>query len=274
MPNKVKYKKVILVDSQYQTDGHAPYKILADDYEYYVLKLPKNQADLISIQKEVICSELLKVWEIVTPNYLWLKLSEVLIKENNIKLPVFNYNFGSFFIKDAIDLSNLIETKSKVSSKQINNIDDLFLIALFDIWVLNIDRKKSNNNLLIANISNSLQLIAIDHAYSFDSLKFSDLNPDFGVSFSFNDSILWSPIGMNLIKNTKLNAKWYELMKEKFYFCIKQCETEFQIIPQYLTAEIPLNHSDEKALTNFLFCEDRNKQVFEFFCSIIKDIKK
>lgn len=61
--------RIILIDSQYRTDGHAPYKVLADDYEFYVLKLPNNALDTNSIQREVICHFLLNNWKITTPNF-------------------------------------------------------------------------------------------------------------------------------------------------------------------------------------------------------------
>jgi hypothetical protein len=272
--SQLTYKKVILVESQYRTGGHSPHKVVADDYSFYVLKLPKTQADVISIQKEVICHALLKEWNVSTPDFLWLQIPEELIEgelKNGKLLP---YHFGSSFIENSIDLSSLFSFDKKVNSREVENLDDLFLIALFDIWVQNDDRKPSNNNLLISPLGAALQLVAIDHAYTFSSMNFTDLNPDYGDGFSFNDSILFAPAGKALVRQTKVDAAWFTTLREKFYLCIEQCKIKFPEISQLFPPEIQIDQTNEEALGHFLFNEDRNTLVFQLFCSIIKDIKK
>lgn len=274
MNNHLTYKKVILIESQYRTDGHAPYKVVVDDYSFYVLKLPKTQADIISIQKEVVCHALLNEWKISTPRFSWLQIPEELIEEELKKGKILPYHFGSSFIENSIDLSNLFAFDKKVNRREIENLEDLFLIALFDIWVQNDDRKPSNNNLLVSPLGTALQLVAIDHAYTFSSMNFKDLNPEYGDGFSFNDSILFSPAGKALVRQTKVDVAWFITLQEKFYLCVAQCKIKFTEISQLFPSEIQIDKTNEEALGHFLFSEDRNKLVFQLFCSIIKDIKK
>lgn len=265
--------QIILIDSQYQTDGHAPYKVLADDYEFYVLKLPNNALDTNSIQREVICHFLLNNWKITTPNFNWLQIPPEF--KNEIKQPIFlEQNFGSSFIENAIDLSMLFSFSKKVNRREIENLNDLFLIALFDIWTMNDDRKPSNNNLLLSPLGSQLQITAIDHAFTFGTMNFKDLKPELGTGFSFNDSILATPFGKTLVKQENINQDWITAIQEKFYLCTQRCKNRFSEVSQFLSPETQLDKTDEEALTNFLFNKDRNKQVFELFCSIVNDIKK
>ena len=48
MIEKLSYKQTLSIISQYQTEGHSPLKVIADDFKTYVLKFPKNMYDIFS----------------------------------------------------------------------------------------------------------------------------------------------------------------------------------------------------------------------------------
>ena len=118
-------------------------------------------------------------------------------------------------IYDAIELNNFIEAKNKASQKRVLNSDDIFKIALFDLWVENEDRRPTNNNILLCPDKRGLILNAIDHAFTFSKLNFNELTYN-TLNFSDNDSILYSTLAKSIIVSTKFNSGFYLKSEEMF----------------------------------------------------------
>lgn len=257
---------------KYDTDGHAPYLVLTDTLEKCVLKTCNNQADKISLTKEFLCALLLDNWEIETPPFCSLTIDSTLNESPFVITDKgFKYSslyFGSKHVDSAFEMNEFIAPDGKVATRKILNISQLFDIALFDIWVENDDRRPSNNNLLLCPYEKDFVIRAIDHAYTFGSIDFLQINPEF-VSFSHNDSILYSEMGKSAINCTKLNSKWLDTYKEKFYLCIQKTENSFQHACELLPYEFQLTEKERIALNSFLFCKERNKKVFDLFSSIL-----
>jgi len=271
------YKTVTSILKKYETEGHSPYLVLTNDFEKYILKTPNNINDISSLIKEFLCNNILKVWGVPVPEAIGLTLhSELDANDHIIKDKTFKYAnvfFGLQYIDYATDFQQFISAEKKVSSKKILNNNQLFEIALFDIWVENDDRKPSNNNLLLCPKAKELEIIPIDHAFTFATLQFKDLIYN-EVSFSDNDSILYTAFGKSLIKKQKINKEWFTRAKEMFYICISKTEENFEHIVNKIPSEFGLTHSETINLRRFLFNEERNKIVFEQFCYIISNIKK
>lgn len=272
LPNKI----VTSIIKQYNTDGHSPYLVLTSDFEKYVLKTLNTIQDKSSLTKEFLCDSFLRHWGLHLPNIATLKLCDELIHSPslnlNIRFSYSNFYFGSELQPDAIDLHLLISANGKVPFRKILNPSDLLKIALFDIWIENDDRKPSNNNLLLCPHNKGLFITPIDHAFTFASMNLNQLNPEF-VSFSDNDSIIYSPLGHSIIRNLKINSKWLSQSKENFYICISKIEDNFQHICDYLPPEFHLANNEKDSLHAFLFNEKRNKEVFEQFKYILSTYK-
>lgn len=277
MDTDILNKKVISIKKRYDTDGHSPYLVLTDDYEQYVLKTMNSQQDRISLIKEFICSALLSMWGIKKPTSVSLSIDST-IKEDPFfiddrRFQLSSIYFGSEYIKNALDATNFFHLKRKPSLRQINNINTIFLIALFDIWVENDDRKPSNNNILLTPEKDKWNIIPIDHAYTFATLDFNYLNPDF-LSFSDNDSILYANFARNILLNTNINTSWTASMEEKFYFCIDNFKQNASQLRKSIPQELHFNEQEQKKLEQFLLDKNRNQKVFECFVRIIMSIKK
>lgn len=266
------HKTVTLISKQYTTDGHSPYLVLTDDFEQYVLKPPLNSNDKSAIVREFICNQLLNVWKIKTPIAASLCLSEFLLTsdfvQKNRALQLNSTFYGSYFEPNSIDLQKFFGAKSKVGQRKIENIADLLDIALFDIWVENDDRKPTNNNIILKPVNKFFRILPIDNALTFASMNFTSLNPEY-VSFSDNDSILYSPLGLSSIGLAKKNRDWASLAKEKFYVCTQEAERSFQQICDYLPTDYGLSSQEADSLKSFLFNPERNKKVFEQFEYIV-----
>lgn len=269
-------KKVTLITKQYTTDGHSPFLVLTEDFEQYVLKPPLDSNNKPSIVREFICSQLLKIWQIKTPPATTLCLSDELLTSDFVKrnksLQQNTTFFGSFYEPNSIDLQKFFGASSKVGQRRIANIADLLDIALFDIWVENDDRKPSNNNIILKPVNKSFQILPIDNALTFASMSFESLNPEY-VSFSDNDSILFSPLGLSAIGLAKKNRDWVQLAQEKFYLCTLEAERSFQQICDYLPTDYGLSSQEAGCLKSFLFNPERNKKVFEQFKYIVSTAK-
>lgn len=234
-------KKVISIIRRYKTHGHSPYLVLSEDYEKYVLKAPSNKFDKDSIIKEFLCSFFLKIWGINVPECAILSFEESFrASSSELSTAPFSYSkiyFGSKFIDNAIDLQHFITFEQKRDFKKILNPDLFLLLIIFDIWVENDDRKPSNNNLLMVPNGDDNLIIPIDHAYTFSSLSFGDLKKDF-VSYSANESIRYSNLGITIVKQLNITNKELASLKERFYICVEKTWNHFDFICEKIPHEL------------------------------------
>ena len=270
------HKTVTLISKQYTTGGHSPYLVLTDDFERYFLKPPLNSNDKSAIVREFICNQLLNVWKIKTPTAASLCLSDSLLTsefvQKNRQLQLNSTFYGSTFEPNSIDLQKFFGASSKVGQRKLANIADLLDIALFDIWVENDDRRPTNNNIILKPVNKLFQILPIDNALTFASRSFDSLNPEY-VSFSDNDSILYSPLGLSAIGPAKKKKDWEPIAKEKFYLCIREAERSFQQICDYLPTDYGLSNQEADCLKSFLFNPERNIKVFDQFKYIVLTAK-
>jgi hypothetical protein len=279
MIEDLKYKQTKIILSQYDTEGHSPLKVIADDLNPYVLKFPKNANDHVAIVKEFLCHYLLKCWSIPTPAICGLSipgevLSESPIITNREKRLIGNgIWFGSQLIPDAVELMDFIAAHNVASQKRILNSADILKIALFDIWIENEDRRPTNNNILLSPAKKCFILNPIDHAFTFSTLNFSELTYS-TVNFSDNDSILYTPLAKSVIDKTQINREFYSKSEEIFYLCIDLTLAEFPKIINNIPKNLGFTEEYKTILAEFLFNKERNVSVFKEFCYIINLISQ
>nr|WP_314545261.1 HipA family kinase [uncultured Empedobacter sp.] len=269
-------KTIGSVVQRYQTDGHSPYLMLDEDLDKIILK-PKNSInDTISLQKEYLCSLLLDCWNIKTPNVYLCNIDNDLydkISTEDIRFRYSEFYFGCHFIENQFELNRLFSFSGKVPLRNFQNIESIIYIALFDIWIENDDRKPTNNNLLCSIDNNKFELYAIDHAFTFASLTFNSLSDEY-LSFSDNDSILYSEVGISIVKSLNINEDWISHLKEYFYLCIDNVRQNineiFNNIPEYFS----ILEQDRDTIKRYLFSELRIEEVFNTLLYIINDIRK
>jgi len=273
MIKQLPYRKAITIRREIYTEGHSPLEIIADDYKIYFIKSAQNQNPCFYIINEFLCHYLLKCWHIPTPSIAAISLDPILIHEGlsdrHKKHFYEQLCFGSQSIKDPIDLNAFFNANSRPSLNRFLNPEILFKIALFDIWVENDDRKPSNNNIILQPVKGKLNILALDHAFTFSSMGYLDLNSEF-VASSFNDTILLSAIGQSIKSKTKINKKWVKEANENFYLCISNCEKKFTKISKCIPEHFGFDLRLQEKLHSFLFNKERNKKVFEEFTTRLK----
>jgi hypothetical protein len=147
MMEVLQYKQTKIIVSQYDTEGHSPLKVIADDLNPYVLKFPKNANDNVAIVKEFLCQNLLKCWSIPTPPIAGLTIPHNVLSGSSVitnrekRLIGNNVCFGSQLIPEAVELMDFIVAQNTTALKRILNPNDILKIGLFDIWIENEDRR-------------------------------------------------------------------------------------------------------------------------------------
>ncbi|MBK8623054.1 MAG: hypothetical protein IPN79_15190 [Saprospiraceae bacterium] len=271
----MKVVNAITILEEIQTTGHSPLKIQGDDGNIYIVKKRKHfQADTEMVS-EFLCNYLCRQWGIKTPECKFVSVSRELIMNDstlsgrhNVKHYENYLCFGSQFMPNAIDLQLSDLNYVKGSRSLYNDITELLKIGLFDLWVVNIDRKPTNLNLMKQILPNGkFGIVAIDHAYSFDTLRYDQLTPD--LELSFNESILFLDI-VNAMYKEQASQDFENLYHAYFLESISRCETG---IEDFLN-EIKQNFQEEQEfflhLKRFLFDKDRNGTIFADFLRRLK----
>lgn len=276
MLKKPEQRTVLSIIKEIDTDGHSPLLVIADDFRKYLIKSTRDQTPGYYIINEFLCSYLLQIWEIPTPEFASIKLDPILLSNgtySDFHKPHFykSITFGSKWLEDGLEMADYIRVQNKVALRKFKNPLDLIRIGLFDIWVENTDRKPTNNNIIFSAYENHLIINAIDHAFTFDSLNYSDLDVNF-INNTYNENILETSLAKDIIslkKNEPDKVEWIDDLRENFYLCTRNCKQNFDTIVQYIPVELGFDRDLSKFVHNFLFDEERNKKVFSEFLSRI-----
>jgi hypothetical protein len=169
----------ILIE-ELETDGHSPMKFICDDGNVYYTKYRSGKSfkksELNCLVFEMVCTRLLQSLQIPVPGEALILINENSITHGQLKV-------NKRYIQDGViawgskeipgtDLVKEIENvQSKREFNRLFNPEDLIRIAIFDLWVDNVDRHLGNYNLLLKMENGKLQIITIDHAFSFGGLK-------------------------------------------------------------------------------------------------------
>lgn len=182
-------------------------RFLCSDGQIYFCKyrVTSKREETDFLVYEIICHALLNYLEIPTPQIALVEITKgsfdpkKLIRNRLYAKPGV-ICFGSRLI-DPADLVNdtqLINTRS-VFNRLLNPVD-LIKIAIFDLWVENVDRgKKGNFNLLTSTIARRSVFYAFDNAFAFGGeTGLRTFNPKFGVSA--NEKLLNTTYFRSIIK--------------------------------------------------------------------------
>jgi hypothetical protein len=257
------------------TTGHSPLKVLGDDGKIYIVKTRKHIGPDTEILSEFICNFLCNHWGINTPVCSFIKVPDTLIKEakflsNRHKVGLYeNYVcFGSQFMDNAIDIENNDLTFTKNNQVHFNDMNQILKIGLFDLWIVNIDRKPTNLNLMkTIGPNGKFDFVAIDHAYAFDTLLYDQLSPH--SELSYNESLLFMDVVRQIVKSNN-NPFLMDEYREYFYHSIALCVVDCHRFFSGLTDNFKAESQFFPYIKRFLFNEDRNGIIFADFITRIR----
>lgn len=197
-----KVESKILIE-ELETDGHSPMKFICADGRLYYVKyrsgksLDKNEINCLVF--EMICTRILQRLHIPVPDHALVTIAEnsyapgqLITNKKYIKPGIIAW--GSMEITQTDLVKEIEQVRSKKEFTKLQNPDDLIRIAIFDLWVDNTDRHSGNYNLLLKMEGGKLNIITIDHAFTFGGLK-----------------------GMNLFNATTLPDPYKKLVESQYF---------------------------------------------------------
>jgi len=191
------------IKKKYETNGSKPFLILADDFEYYVCKYPRNAGDHKLIN-EFLGQRFALEWGIQVPEMVSIQIEREHVPEQmlgdglnylNLEKPIIGFKL----IADAVEFMD--HFASGIEKSELRKYDKaaFLLVALFDCWLSNDDRNHNNTNLLISFENNEYKPIAFDHEAIFNTSNLSR-----GIfEQSYHDSLLYSQLYHRLLPNSE-----------------------------------------------------------------------
>ena len=273
MINPLDRKRVTGLIDEIPTTGHSPLKVFADDGNTYFLKNIQGKLPAYELASEIICYYLLNLWKIPTPQLTILQVNTQDFKDdlkrftNRHKLTYYEVpSVGSLALASPVfELNSLTEPTYDLDIQNLANPDDLWKIAIFDIWVENDDRKPSNPNLLLQITQKGTKIYALDHAFTFLTLDYKHLKPEWGISQGFNDNILETDLAKELYKIKAKDEQFRKEVQQFFTDNVVNCKNYMDEILKNIPLEFGLDVEDHQSITNFLFDENRRQQVEDYF---------
>lgn len=198
----LKYINTELLLEEIPTDGHSPLKFICENNAIYYCKylVTLDRSELNFLFFELVSSYLLMELNIPTPKVALVTISEGTLNSSKIKanrrLQEKAICFGSKEVTYANELQSIQEF-NRGYLNSIKNLEDLLKIAIFDLWIQNIDRGRDfgdgyNYNLLLRPNVKKNELIAFDHAFTFGGVDQLGLfNPKMA---SYTNNLLQTPL--------------------------------------------------------------------------------
>lgn len=252
------------------TDGHHPMKFLCDDGNLYYCKYRINAKleELDFLIYELACHALLRALAIPTPDIAFVKVSPgsfdpKMLQYNKRYLKPGVVCFGSQHIEGDL----VRDTEAYYSPRQFSflyNPADLIRIAVFDLWVDNIDRGRRieggyNYNLLTTPLEGQRQFVAFDNAFAFGGESmlriFTPLSP-----IDLKNRLWSTPYYKAVVKHISVSER-FTIAKECLTLCYEQAERVltdiWEQIPVDWNPRLPLRDK----LVSFLLNEPRKQQL-------------
>jgi len=213
------------INDVYSTGGK-PFVILGEDLRSYVCKYV-NGTPAYKLFKEYLAANLLRLWDIDTPEDVILQVSpyHIVDSEYSHLLNPIDYNipcFATVSLDNAKDIERyFVSFKNKYHDKnKIVNQANLLKIGLFDLWVANEDRNFNNYNLLLdPEKDNEFRIHAIDHEYIFNS---NNLNHDL-YQLTEDESLLTSDVCRAMFRGSRKLKGYSEQFIEEFPTYLEAC---------------------------------------------------
>lgn len=233
----------------FDTNGSRPILMTCNDMNDYVCKYNTGNGPALRLMCEYLGASYLKLWGLNVPDFALVSVNRNHIpSEYNINSFYFNTTcFGLKFSRDFVDISDFTADISHQQRRAFPNRKELLYIALFDIWLANEDRNPNNYNLLI-DIENQRNFIPIDHETVLNSRVLDRPLSE----LTYEDSIISSPLFLNLFGSSDFKNPLIKELREGFYNNVKNCRKKTVNILKQLPADWNI---DKKMLENKLFSE-------------------
>jgi hypothetical protein len=233
----------------FETGGSRPILLTCNDLNDYVCKYNMGNGPATRLMCEYLGASYLKLWRLNVPDFALVSVNrEHIPKEYNINGYYFDTTcFGLKFSRDYADISDFGASISHQQRRAFPNKENLIYIALFDIWLANEDRNHNNYNLLI-DIEVQRDFIPIDHETILNSRVLDKPIAE----LTYEDSIISSPLFLNLFGASDFKKPFIERLKTEFILKVSNCRKKTRKIINELPNDWNI---DKKQLENKLISE-------------------
>lgn len=266
----VKIKQVAEILSQTHTTSR-PLLVRTSDHHVCYCKIDDQDGHPV-IENELLAAFLLSTWGLSCPESYLLKIDDENVQAEllgkygrRINKPV---AFGSEVIRQSLDANSLFLPRMIRDRKffQPQFISDLIKIALFDIWVENVDRRQANMNLLLTDAGHYYKLHPIDHVLILFPVI---IDPDYSGEndFQFYNEVDHTLLGSEILKAYKRSPgildEILSPLPDYFHTSVLRCLDEFENF--YSFTHGFLNTEYLLRVRTFLFNERRNSLIIKKF---------
>jgi hypothetical protein len=266
----LKHVKTTYLIEEMETDGHSPLKIMCDDKEIYFCKylVAINREELTCLAYEIVASILLKKLEIPTPDIALVTISKDTLEKKKIKknkrLREGNICFGSKNVSSSFVLNDFATITNKREFNQLANPADIIRIAIFDLWVNNMDRGRYidpgfNYNILLKSEQKKEQVVAFDHGFIFGGVSNIGIFNE-RIPLDKSNKFYLTPYYLEAIKY--FTKEEFDNIANKFIHLLcnnyeKDIQKIFEQLPK--TWQLAPNLSDQ--IVNYLKSEKRLEEI-------------
>jgi len=255
-------------DKMFYTGGSRPVLLTCNDMNSYVCKYNTGNGAALRLMCEYISAIFLKLWGLNVPDF-----ASVSVKREHIpsEYHINGYYFDTtcFGLQYSRTFAEVIDFTANISYQQrkaFPNRKDLLYLALFDIWLANEDRNQNNYNLLI-DIENQRNFIPIDHEAIFNTRNMKIPICE----LTYEDSIISSPLFMNLFSNNDFNKPTLKEIQDNFLTKVKHCKENTVELIEQLPPDWNINKMElETKLRNEIFDDNWLISSFNLFLEFLQ----
>ncbi|PZP47148.1 MAG: hypothetical protein DI598_11335 [Pseudopedobacter saltans] len=250
-------------DKLFDTNGSRPILIGCNDGFDYVTKYRKNSSTPYRLFSEYLSICFLDEWHlpIPSPAIIEVKWEHIptdwygTIRKIFVDMPC----FGLKYLPRAVEVTDFTIPQKVNASAQYN----LLKTALFDIWLSNEDRNGNNYNLLWEPFGKKFLLI--DHEGIFNTGTW-----EYPISVQTEqDSLISTELFKQVFKHFIVSTTLLSDLKNDFYLCIRNCQSQKDKIIQNIPKEWLVNSSYIAPKVDEIFRDSWLQLCWNTFCEYI-----
>ena len=245
-------------------------KFICDDSFTYYCKylIDFNPQEINCLAYEIVAHYLLKQFNIPTPDIALVAITQGTLDKSKVRvnrrLKEGFVCFGSKSVEPSAEISEFELCNTKRDYTSIVNPQDIVKIALFDLWINNVDRGRFidpgfNYNLLSAAHPKGRKIMAFDHAFIFGGVnQIGVFNPAMGIERQ--DKLHQSDFYKSCIQYMD-----YDDFVEIVDNFIPLLQVSHQVVIESVIVQLAdiwnLSPNLSQRIQDYLHCETRIKQV-------------
>ena len=251
------------IEQQFRT-GEEPVLVMCSDMNVYVCKYMRSSAAAYKLACELVGARMAKAWQLNSPEIALVRIKSShwggITQSHSLSAP----SIGSRWMDGVVDITP--STYDKLPAN-IDTLEQLIKIALFDFWIANEDRNANNANLMYDVVRN--RLVSIDYGCILNTATY-----EYPLSqLTTTDTILWSDLFRHLARGQESATiqAIAERLKVEFHDSIQRTSVQVHQIVEEIPVEWNVLHRVVKEKLLQLFDDRWKTEVWDNFMECLND---